>query len=557
MFTDHHAAILEILQAHPACGDDALASLLLEHESTGVPLSELAIQQELVSREALLQAVAKYLEWEYTDVLPDSDDNALRLQIPERLARRYQALPCKLADGVLHLCLVDPFNSITLDDLSRKLGRPLEVVVADPQAVKQLIQAWYGEAGADLSQVLGDLEGLSGAEEEKASGASDKLAEATPVIRFVDLVLHQAVREQASDIHFEPFEDRFQIRYRVDGALFDLPPPPMHLAVPVISRIKVLAHLNIAERRVPQDGRIQLDLEGRPVDLRVSTLPTQFGESVVLRVLDKTIVNLDLEELGMPEPVLEQTRQVLSQPHGIFLVTGPTGSGKTTTLYSGIRMLNKESVKILTAEDPVEYEIEGIVQLPVRPQIGLSFASALRSFLRQDPDILMVGEIRDLETARIAIQAAQTGHLVLSTLHTNDAVGAVVRLMDMGVEPYHIASSLIAVLAQRLVRKLCPECAEERRVPDHWRGLQGESLGDTALYGRGCQACHQSGYRGRMGLFEMLMVDDVTRELIVEGCSSKPMREHAVSQGMQLLRSAGMDAVRRRLTTPEEVMRYT
>jgi len=557
MFTDHHAAILEILEKHSDVSEDALSSVLVEQERSGISLAELAIQHELLSREGLLKAVATSLDWEFESELPARVDETLKALIPGELARQYQVLPRLIESDVLYLYCVDPFNSNALDDLARQLGYELRALVADPGSIQQCIHEWYGEGDASLSDALDELQRLDIDGKQGADRGEEQLAEATPVIRFVDMVIHQAIRDRASDIHFEPFEDRFQIRYRVDGALYDMPQPPMHLAVPVISRIKVLAHLNIAERRVPQDGRLQLEVDGRSVDLRVSTLPTRFGESVVLRVLDKTIVNLELEELGMPEEVLAQTREVLGRPHGIFLVTGPTGSGKTTTLYSGIRQLNQESVKILTAEDPVEYEIEGIVQLAVQPQIGLTFASALRSFLRQDPDTLMVGEIRDLETASIAVQAAQTGHLVLSTLHTNDAVGAVVRLVDMGVEAYHIASSLVAVLAQRLVRKVCPNCAEERAVPEHWVDGQGRLLNETAVYGCGCKRCHQTGYRGRKGLFEMLLVDDVLREMIIEGQSGKPMREHAIAHGMQLLRQAGIEAVRQGLTTPDEVLRYT
>ena len=387
------------------------------------------------------------------------------------------------------------------------------------------------------------------------------MAEEAPVIRFVNLVLEQAIRSRASDIHFEPFEEFFQIRYRVDGSLYEMSPSPANLALPVISRVKVLANLNIAERRAPQDGRIGMTLDGRPIDLRVSTLPTQFGESVVLRVLDKSAVNQELAQLGMPDAVYQATRKVIQRPNGVFIVTGPTGSGKTTTLYSCLKILNRDEVKILTAEDPVEYEIDGVTQLAIQPDIGLTFARSLRSFLRQDPDILMVGEIRDLETARIALQAAQTGHLALTTLHTNDAPSAITRLVDMGIEPYMIASGLEAVLAQRLIRLLCPKCKEAYR-PD--KSLLEQLYGQVHMRkipvfyrATGCADCHQLGYRGRKGLFEMMALDDDLRQLTLKSGASMEIKNMALAKGMRPLRAAGLQSLEQGITTVEEVLRYT
>jgi type IV pilus assembly protein PilB len=387
------------------------------------------------------------------------------------------------------------------------------------------------------------------------------MAGQTPIIRFVNLVLAQAIRDRASDIHFEPFENEFKIRYRIDGALYEMAPPPKNLALPIISRIKVISNLNISERRVPQDGRIKLTISGRPVDLRVSTLPTQFGESVVLRVLDRSVVQLDMENLGMPEDVFKTVSEIAKRPNGIFIVTGPTGSGKTTTLYSALRAVNSIDNKLLTAEDPVEYDIEGIMQVGVNPQVGLTFASALRSFLRQDPDVIMVGEIRDLETAQIAIQASLTGHLVLSTLHTNDSSGAVTRLIDMGVEPFLIASSLEAVLAQRLVRRICADC---RKSYDPGRsllqqlGLRVEDVGNRKFYfGQGCETCHDTGYLGRMGIYEMLQMTDALRELVTKRAPTLVVRQKALEQGMRTLRDDGMRAIFNGATTIEEVIKYT
>ena len=377
----------------------------------------------------------------------------------------------------------------------------------------------------------------------------------------MNLVLGQAIRDQASDVHFEPFEHEFKIRYRIDGALHEMAPPPKSLALPIISRIKVLANLNIAERRIPQDGRIKIAVAGRPVDLRVSTLPTQFGESVVLRVLDQSAVQLDITQLEMPADVFAGVQELVRRPNGIFIVTGPTGSGKTTTLYSGLRVINTIDLKILTAEDPVEYEIEGIMQVPVNPLVGLTFAAVLRSFLRQDPDVIMVGEIRDLETAQIAIQASLTGHLVLSTLHTNDAAGAVTRLVDMGVESFLVASTLEAVLAQRLVRRICRQCKTAYDpAPEMLTqlGLRSNGSGDRQFsHGRGCPACSQSGYRGRLGIYEWLRVSEPVRDLITARAPTLVIRQKAIEHGMRTLRDDGLRAIFDGHTSVEEVIKYT
>jgi type IV pilus assembly protein PilB len=388
-----------------------------------------------------------------------------------------------------------------------------------------------------------------------------QLADQAPVVRLVNDILAQAIRDRASDIHFEPFEDELRIRYRLDGALLDLAPSARRLALPVISRLKVLANLNIAERRVPQDGRIRITLAGRAVDLRVSTLPTQHGESVVLCVLDQAAVELDIAQLGLPATVRAGLEEIIRRPNGIFLVTGPTGSGKTTTLYSGLRAINSPELKILTAEDPVEYEIEGVMQLPVNPAIGLTFAAALRAFLRQDPDVVMVGEIRDLETAQVAIQAALTGHLVLSTLHTNDAVGTVTRLTDMGVEPFLLASTLEAVLAQRLVRRLCRQC-RTAYVPSDGDllqiGLDRATIGGRPFFKpHGCAECNHTGYHGRTGLFEWLRLTEPMRELVLQQAPSQRIQQLAAAQGMQTLREHGVAKLLDGETSLDEVVRHT
>ena len=406
-----------------------------------------------------------------------------------------------------------------------------------------------GETGELLTQRGGD--GAINVEAE---------ANATPIIRFVDLILFQAIQDRASDIHFEPFENEFKIRYRVDGALYEMAPPPRHLALPVISRVKVMANMNIAERRLPQDGRIQKNIAGRPVDLRVSTLPTAFGESVVLRVLDRSTVNLDLEMLGMPDYIRDYIIEVINRPNGIFITTGPTGSGKTTTLYSCLRKINTIDSKLLTAEEPVEYDLEGIVQVPVNEAIGLTFARVLRAFLRQDPDRIMVGETRDLETAQISIQASLTGHLVFTTLHTNDAPGAITRLIDMGVEPFLISSTLEAVLGQRLLRTICPNCRTTFQPSDMLLAqleISKRDIGKKSFhYGKGCDACNNTGYKGRKGIYELMKITDPIRELINDRAPTVVLKQKAIELGMVTLRQDGLRSIFDGDTTIEEVLKY-
>lgn len=558
MYPDHNAAIADILKLNEALSAEQLESIVQEQERSGKSLAQTAVDSGSLTLDELLAEVASCLDWSFEQRLPLTVSTELISSLEGRLAHMYGVIPYKEEGYELQLLAIDPFNNAIIEDLSFALNRDITLVVGDPQGIRDLIETSYGKEKTSVEDALDEVRKFS--EEEGDDWDIEALAEEAPVIRFVNLVLEQAVRDKASDIHFEPFEDVFRIRYRVDGSLYEMSPSPVNLALPVISRVKVLANLNIAEQRVPQDGRIRLTLDARPVDLRVSTLPTQYGESVVLRVLDKSVVNLDLENLGMPEEVQESTREIIKRPNGIFVVTGPTGSGKTTTLYSCLKILNKTEDKILTAEDPVEYEIDGIMQLAVNPAIGLSFAHALRSFLRQDPDILMVGEIRDLETASIAVQAAQTGHLVLTTLHTNNAPGAITRLIDMGMESYLIASSLEAVLAQRLIRTLCPTCkksyAPDRSILESLYG--GELKSSSPFYEAGsCPDCHQLGYRGRKGLFELMMVDDSLRELILNQAPALEIKRRALELGMTTLRQAGISAIEDGLTTVEEVLNYT
>ena len=457
---------------------------------------------------------------------------------------------------------MDPFNGHIINDLTFRLNKDIILKVADPQKVEKLLNSTYEDENASVGELLGEIgNDFNSDEEDTSDNELSNLANQTPIIRFVNLVLKQAIKDKASDVHFEPYEDKFRIRYRIDGALYEMAPPPKNLAVPVISRIKVLSNMNISENRIPQDGRIKMTIAGRPVDLRVSTLPTAYGESVVLRILDKSVVNLDLEALSLPSDIMDSIRDLVARPNGIFVVTGPTGSGKTTTLYSALREVNQVDTKILTAEDPVEYEVEGIMQVAVNHQVGLDFSKALRSFLRQDPDKIMIGEIRDLETAQIAVQASLTGHVVLSTLHTNDAPGAVTRLIDMGLEPFLISASLEAVLAQRLVRRICKNCRRSYEPSQDIMDVLDvdplEIADKNFYYGEGCEECSQTGYKSRIGLFEMIMVSDSIRDLVNNRAPTLQIRQKALEQGMRGLRDDGLRAIFDGNTTIEEVLKYT
>jgi type IV pilus assembly protein PilB len=544
----------------PAQAEDALQ----ETNSSGKDVLQTLTDFGLVTEENLYQYIAQSLGTDVVDLAGfEPDPNVLKL-VQAGLARLHGALPIGASGDTITFCLTDPLNPQIAEDLRFALGRNIQVVVAPVHQVEELLQKSYGTDEASLNEILAEL---SGETMEYHEGGKIDLqnieaeASATPIIRYVDLILYQAIQDRASDIHFEPFEHEFKIRYRVDGALYEMAPPPRHLALPIISRVKVLASLNIAERRLPQDGRIQKTIAGRPVDLRVSTLPTQFGESVVLRVLDRTTVNLNIEALGMPEYIYNYILATIEKPNGIFIVTGPTGSGKTTTLYACLNKINTIDSKLLTAEDPVEYDIEGIIQVPINESIGLNFGRVLRAFLRQDPDRIMVGETRDLETAQISIQASLTGHLVFSTLHTNDAPGAVTRLIDMGVEPFMISSSLEGVLGQRLIRKICNSCRtayEPSEVVLSQLGLSPHEIGDKQFYyGKGCDACNHTGYKGRKGIYELLDITDPIRELINQRAPTVVLKQKAIELGMVTLRDDGLRTIYDGETTLEEVLKYT
>jgi type IV pilus assembly protein PilB len=538
--------------------------VLNEAQLNGKTVAQVLIDSGFVDQPCFYQTIANALGAEYVDLDGTQIPAAVVKLIPSGLARLHRALPISVSGNTLRVALVDPLDPRAAEDLRFALGKDVDVVVAPTDQIENRIKEYYGSDTSSMEEVLKQLgeagEMLQIRGDESDAGVEAE-ANATPIIRFVDLILYQAIQDRASDIHFEPFEHEFKIRYRVDGALYEMSPPPRHLALPVISRVKVMASMNIAERRLPQDGRIQKNIAGRYVDLRVSTLPTQFGESVVLRVLDRTTVNLDLEMLGIPDYIHEAIIEIINRPNGIFIATGPTGSGKTTTLYSCLRKINTIDSKLLTAEEPVEYDLEGIVQVPVSEAIGLTFARVLRAFLRQDPDRIMVGETRDLETAQISIQASLTGHLVFTTLHTNDAPGAITRLIDMGVEPFLISSTIEAVLGQRLLRSICPNCRTAYQPNESLLDqleLTKRDIGNRKFfYGKGCDTCNQTGYKGRKGIYELMRITDPLRELINERAPTVVLKQKAVELGMVTLRQDGLRSIFAGDTTIEEVLKYT
>jgi type IV pilus assembly protein PilB len=538
--------------------------VLNEANLNGKTIAQAMVDSGFVDESGFYRTIAEALGTEYLDLRETEIPNAILKLIPSGLARLHRALPVSLSGNTLRIALADPLDPHAAEDLRFALGKDVDVVVAPTEQIENKIKDYYGADTASVEEVLkqlgeaGEMLQIRG---DDSAAAVEAEANATPIIRFVDLILYQAIQDRASDIHFEPFENEFKIRYRVDGALYEMSPPPRHLALPVISRVKVMANMNIAERRLPQDGRIQKNIAGRHVDLRVSTLPTQFGESVVLRVLDRSTVNLDLEILGMPDYIYNYLLELIERPNGIFIATGPTGSGKTTTLYSCLRKINTIDSKLLTAEEPVEYDLEGVIQVPVNENIGLSFARVLRAFLRQDPDRIMIGETRDLETAQIAIQASLTGHLVFTTLHTNDAPGAVTRLIDMGVEPFLISATLEAVLGQRLLRSICPNCRTAYKPNDSLLAqleISKRDIGERQFfYGKGCDTCNQTGYKGRKGIYELMKITDPVRELINERAPTVVLKQKAVELGMVTLRQDGLRSIFAGDTTIEEVLKYT
>ena len=531
-----------------------------EHERSGKPIIEILENFGILSEDDTLDIIAESLGtvvWDFK--IADVSQKIIEM-VDDNTARSYGIVPVDFEDDMLKIAVKDPFDFQTLDSLSFLLGHPVQAVICKIDQLERALNRYYPEREEDINTIIQEM-GYKEFDEDSDVRDLEDAANDAPIIRFVDVVMQQAIRDRASDIHFEPFEKNFRIRYRVDGALYEMPPPPKAMAIPVISRVKIISGLNISERRRPQDGRIQLRVGGRPIDLRVSCLPTSYGESVVLRVLDRTVVNLDLEALGLSDNILKQLRELIHLPNGILLVTGPTGSGKTTTLYSALKEINDPADKLLTAEDPVEYDIEGIMQVPINDAVGMTFGKALRAFLRQDPDRILVGEIRDFETAQIAIEASLTGHFVFSTLHTNDSASTVTRLIDMGVEPFLICSSLSGVLSQRLIRRVCKNCKVEYDPTDEdlerLQLTREEVAGHKFCYGKGCKKCNNTGYKGRKALVELMVIDNSIRELIYANAPMAKIRDRAIENGMLAIRDDGILAIINGETSVDEVVKYT
>lgn len=550
--------------------DEQLEIVLEEQEQQpGALFGRIAEEMQLITDDQLIQALAEQMGMQTVSLEDFKFEEEVLEKISETMAQLYRVVPLKFENNLLTVATCDPQNLTIQDELRTFLGFDIAMVVATEQDVLQSITRHYdseAESVEKLVQQLADDEELkqaiSALENEKFNITdAEALADSAPVRKLLNMVLLLAIKDHASDVHFEPFEDEFRIRIKAEGVLYEMVPPPRHLAFAITTRIKVMANLDIAERRMPQDGRIELMVGGHPVDLRVSVLPTIFGESVVMRVLDRSVVNLSLENVGMDDSMLSSFRSAIDRPNGIVLVTGPTGSGKTTTLYSSLTELNDIKDKLITTEDPVEYDIDGIVQIPIDTDVGVTFASCLRAILRQDPDTILVGEVRDLETAEIAIQAALTGHLVFSTLHTNDAPATVTRLKDMGIQPFMICATVEAILAQRLVRRVCTKCREEAEVSSSMLfdlGMKEEDIqGKTFYKGTGCENCNNTGYKGRIALFELMVLNDTLREMVMSNASTDELRDEATKFGMIPLREFGIAVAADGITTLDEVIRET
>ncbi len=551
--------------------EDRLEMLLEEQQQRpGELLGQIAIGMGLINDDQLAQALAEQMGMQVVSLYEADIPPDVLTHITEPMAQLYRVIPLSFDGETLTIAMCDPQKLSIIDELRSFLGCNVKPMICTEKEMLKALERIYSAGGESVETLIADMEQdveLAAAAKavEKSSSVDltnvEALADSAPVRKLLNMVLLLAIREHASDLHFEPFETEFKIRIRSDGVLYEMVPPPRHLAFAITTRIKVMADLDIAERRMPQDGRIRLTVGGHPVDLRVSVLPTMFGESVVMRILDRSVVMLDLDVVGMPEGILNSFREIIRKPNGIVLVTGPTGCGKTTTLYGALNELNAIEDKLITTEDPVEYDIDGIVQMPIDASIGNTFAQCLRSILRQDPDKILVGEIRDLETAEIAVQASLTGHMVFSTLHTNDAPSTVTRLRDMGVPPFLITATLEAVLAQRLVRKICKECREPTSPSTETLAeldLTPDNVVDKKFFrGRGCAACNNTGFKGRTGLFEYMPINDQIRDIINRGASGQQLRDVAMQTGMVPLRESGLEKVYSGITTIEEVIRET
>ncbi|MGA1488833.1 MAG: GspE/PulE family protein [Planctomycetota bacterium] len=544
---------------------DIQEALQLQKDQGGA-IGRILLDRGLIDDRQLTEALGRQSGMEVIDLASAMITPDLIDMVPVNVAETYQVIPVSFDGSTLTLALADPLNISVLDDLKFMLNCEVKGAVSDPEAVEKAFAAYYGDKTESMESLIGDMGGddfsvVDNREQMMDLEQLEKDVNAAPVVKLLNMILLTAIKDRASDIHLEPFEKEFKVRYRVDGVLYEMMPPPIQLARAVISRVKVMSNLDIAETRLPQDGRIELNIAGNPVDLRVSTLPTMYGESVVMRVLDRSNVSLDLEQIGLPTTDLETIRRLIAKPNGIILVTGPTGSGKTTTLYSCLAEANEPGTKIITTEDPVEYNIDGIVQVPINDEIGVTFAACLRSILRQDPDKILVGEIRDLETGQIAIEASLTGHIVFSTLHTNDAPSSIIRLVDLGIEPFLLTATVEAIVAQRLVRRVCSDCKTEYDPTDEMlmelELTRSDVAGRTFFYGKGCKKCNGSGYKGRIALFEIMVMNDRLRDMILEGASTQELQLAAREDGMRTLRDSGLTHIYDGVTTIEEVVKET
>jgi len=553
----------QILKDMELITEGQIQEALEVQKEKGGAIGRILVERGYVSEEEVLFALGAQWGMEIVNLDEFAIPPEIIEKVPPSVANMYKIVPVEMDNGTLVVAMSDPLNVSLLDEVKFMLDCPVKGAVSNEGAIDRAIKRYYGDQVESIEQVIHQLE----KEEELVdSGTIDiskieMMGSLPPVVKLLNLILYQAIRDRASDIHFEPFEKEFKIRYRIDGALYEMAPPPPHIALALISRIKVMSRLDIAETRMPQDGRIALTIAGKPVDLRVSTLPTMYGESVVMRVLDRSVVSLSLEQIGFNDDELKMFRDLILKPNGIILVTGPTGCGKTTTLYSALQEINTVDVKIITTEDPVEYDIEGIMQVAVNEEIGVTFATCLRHIVRQDPDIILVGEIRDLETAEMAIDASLTGHLVFSTLHTNDAPTAITRLIELEVQPFLISATLEAVIAQRLVRKICPHCKTEFTPTDQMLyelGLRQEDIGGNKFfYGRRCMECNHTGYKGRTAIFEILVLSERLKQMIIDGASSGAIREAAREEGMLTLRERGLRLIFEGVTAVEEIVKET
>ena len=551
--------------------EDQLDQLLEEQQQrSGEKLGQVGIALGMLNEDQITQALAEQLNLRVVAVSDLTIPPEVLSHLTAPMAQLYRVIPLSFRNDVLTIAMSDPQNISILDELRNFLGYQIRQVVASPKEIEAALERYYAtEQGESVEKIINSMsddedlmkQAMAAEEGDLDLASAEALSESAPVRKLLNMVFLLGIKDHASDIHFEPFEDEFKIRIKADGTLYEMVPPPRHLAGAITTRIKVLANLDIAEKRLPQDGRIRLMVAGAPVDFRVSVLPTMFGESVVCRILDKSVISLDLNNVGMSKDLLLQFRKIIEKPNGIVLVTGPTGSGKTTTLYAALSELNVVSEKLMTTEDPVEYDIDGIVQMPIDAEIGNTFAQCLRSILRQDPDKILVGEIRDRETAEIAVQASLTGHLVFSTLHTNDAPSTITRLRDMGIPEFLITATLQAILAQRLVRKVCTECRVTYQPTEEQLAeldlTRNDVAGKSFYQGAGCAHCNNTGYKGRTAIHEFLTMNDEIRDLILKDSSVSKIREAAQRNGMISLRDAGLEKVFQGATTIEEVVRET